>query len=87
MILMNISLTELEHIIDKTYKQKKCRNLLKDRILNGYTYRQLIAQYYSPFYLDTRREKILINKIYKMVKKIELASEKEINNAEVWNNE
>ena len=71
MILMNISRTELEHIIDKTYKQKKYRNLLKDRILNGYTYRQLIDKYYSPLFLDTRREKILINKIYKMVKKIE----------------
>ena len=71
MILMNISRTELEHIIDKTYKQKKYRRLLKDRILNGYTYRQLIAQYYSPLFLDTRREKTLSNKIYKMVKNIE----------------
>lgn len=56
-----LSNSEINHLICSTFKSTKDQNIVRDRIINGFTFDEIISAYFPDFYLSDRSKKKLIS--------------------------
>lgn len=69
--IMNLSNTEINQMIQKTFTSKTERNVVRCRIIDGWTYDEIVNKYYNGEFISDREKRVIVRtKIQPLIEKL-----------------
>lgn len=53
--IRELSNSEINRLIEKCYKREKCRKILRDRLINGMLWKDIVKKYYPEYEFASER--------------------------------